>query len=346
MHINLTSLFATQLKRFPLVDGFEGIRYEFGAFYGFDIRNSIPYQALLRQDFSLYARYVEGTGQQEHSVEAFQRLYREFDLSKMPPIQVLYWEQIDRFSILDGVHRLSILLQRGLLTDTVPFSLLRVNYPKATVDQLLLKLRKTTEAFKYNGWKNTAALPAGYHTFTFGNIHIRGQRDASARLNAFRKHCSFDGKRVVDFGCNTGGMLLHLGEIQQGLGLDYDADCIEAARYINRIQHVSSRHLVFEVCDLIQEDAEAVRQRIAFRPDIIFLLSLGSWITTWRRLYQLCCEYPDVTLFLEVNNAEEGREQLEFFRSAGFHLKEILARSDDDVTGNARRQTYLIRRPA
>ena len=342
MHLELSALFATQLQNYPLAENFEGVRYQFDRFYGFDLRNSIPYQALLTRDFSHYADYVQKTGQKEHSPEAFLRLFNEFDLTKMPPIQLLYWEQIDRFSILDGVHRLSVLLQRKILTDTIPLELLRINYPKETVENLVLHLRKTTQEFKYNGWKNSPALPAGYHTFTFANIHIRGQRDAAARLNEFRKYTSFAGKNVVDFGCNTGGMLLHLPEIKHGLGLDYDPDCIAAATYINKIQHLASRHLEFATCDLIQEDIESIKQRITFRPDILFLLSLGSWITNWPRLYQLACDFSDATIFLEVNNAEEGKDQLEFFRQRGYTLQEIVAQSTDDITGNARRQTYLI----
>lgn len=346
MHLELSALFATQLQSYPLAENFEGIRYQFDRFYGFDLRNSIPYQALLTRDFSRYADYVRKTGQKEHSPEAFLRLYNEFDLTQMPPIQLLYWEQIDRFSILDGVHRLSVLLQRHILTDTIPLDLLHINYPKETVQNLLLLLRKTTRECKYNGWKNSPALPAGYHSFSFANIHIRGQRDAAARLNEFRKHVSFKGKNVVDFGCNTGGMLLHLPEIRHGLGLDYDADCIAAATYINKIQHLSSRHLEFVPCDLIQEETKAIRQRITFKPDILFLLSLGSWITNWPRLYQLACDYADATIILEVNNAEEGKTQLEFFRQRGYDLQEIVAHSTDDITGNARRQTYLARRRA
>jgi hypothetical protein len=74
------------------------------------------------------------------------------------------------------------------------------------------------------------------------------------------------------------------------------------------------------------------------RVDIVFLLSLGSWIKNWKKLYQECIDRCD----LEINNVEEGVPQLAFFQEKGCSLKMIIEHSTDDTTGNNRRQTFLI----
>ena len=344
MNLDVSSIIVTQLKGYPLIKDFDGVRYDFGNFYGFDIVNSIPYQALLKNDFRVYADYVLKTGQKEHSASGFKQLYNEFRVDRMQKIELLYWEQIDQFSVVDGVHRLAVLLHKKLISKEISLAYLNIHYPRPSIEHLLAMLRKTTQEVKYNGWRNTAAVPAGYHSFSFGNINLQGQRDAVARLNGFRAHCNFRGKRVVDFGCNTGGMLLHLYEISEGCGLDYDQDCIDAARYVNQLQHVSPRKLTFSACDLISDEIEAIQAQISFKPDIFFLLSLGSWIKNWERLYAACCDYAPDQLFLEINNVTEGVAQLEFFKSRSFDVKEIMPESVDDCTGNRGRKTYLIQK--
>ena len=54
------------------------------------------------------------------------------------------------------------------------------------------------------------------------NLSIKGQREPSQRLAIIKKHVNFENKNVIDFGCNSGGMLFHLPEIKQGIGIDYD----------------------------------------------------------------------------------------------------------------------------
>ena len=70
-------------------------------------------------------------------------------------------------------------------------------------------------------------------------------------------------------------------------------------------------------------------------------MSLGSWITNWQELYNQCITHSD-SIILETNNDNEGKPQLDFFKSFKCTIKLISDESDDDTTNNFGRKTYLI----
>ena len=78
--------------------------------------------------------------------------------------------------------------------------------------------------------------PAGYHTLYFNNYKIEGERDCKLRVNDMRKFYDFKNKNIIDFGCNTGGILFELmDEINYGIGIDLNHKCINSANFINSI---------------------------------------------------------------------------------------------------------------
>jgi hypothetical protein len=82
---------------------------------------------------------------------------------------------------------------------------------------------------------------------------------------------------------------------------------------------------------------------INYKPDIVFLLSLGSWVKNWNELYTNVFNTCD-TILLETNNDTEGAPQLELFRSLNTTITLVSDKSDDDCTGNTLRKTYLIQK--
>ncbi len=199
------------------------------------------------------------------------------------------------------------------------------------------ELIKTVGNRKYNGWNNRTSF--GYHSYNMGDINIVGQRNPKIRLDDFKKHLDFTDKNVIDFGCNVGAMLHHLPEIKNGLGLDYDSFCINAANTIAKI--LDRDNLNYQVHDFDQDGYDVLESKIDIEPDIIFLLSLGSWVKSWKVLYQTALD-TDATIVLEINNEEEGKPQIEFFENNGCDVKLIVDNSLDDSTGNNRRRTYII----
>ncbi len=61
----------------------------------FHIKDSIHYNALITNNYKHYEEYIYTTNQEEHSVENFLSLKRDFDVNKMKNIIVLYNNIID-----------------------------------------------------------------------------------------------------------------------------------------------------------------------------------------------------------------------------------------------------------
>ena len=195
------------------------------------------------------------------------------------------------------------------------------------------ELIKTTGYQKDNNWSNNRTK-YGYHSFIFEDINIIGQRNPQIRLDKMRKFIDFNKKTVIDIGCNTGGILFHLNEISYGIGYDFDKKTIKTANNIKKILNKNNLH--FYVKDFDKE-----RLMLDDKVDFIFLLSLGSWIKNWKFLYEDALKYTN-NIILETNNDKEGESQLLFFRNNNLNIILISDKSDDDITGNTLRKTYLI----
>lgn len=205
------------------------------------------------------------------------------------------------------------------------------------INKIKNELIKTVGNGLYNGWNNRTTF--GYHSYNIGDIEIVGQRNPKIRLDILREHINFDNKKVIDFGCNVGAMLHHLHEIGSGIGFDYDIRCIDAANNISGI--LDRRNIEFHKHDFDINSYDDLIKKINFNPDIILLLSIGSWVKSWKKLYEICIGY-DCNIILETNNDIEGKDQLDLFRDNDMTIELISPESIDDSTGNYGRKTYLI----
>ena len=207
------------------------------------------------------------------------------------------------------------------------------------------ELSKTMGYKLFNGWHNYRSEHLlGYHSFSIEDVNIKGQRDPLTRIEIFKNHVDFVNKSVIDFGCNVGAMLHHLPEISKGIGIDYDQKCISAAINISKI--LNRENLDFKFMNLtppsdIEGWKNSLDRIVPFKPDVVFLLSLGSWIK-WKSLYEFCTDL-NCEIILETNNDREGQDQLSLFASAKKDIQKISDNSLDDITGNHGRKTYLIR---
>lgn len=212
-------------------------------------------------------------------------------------------------------------------------------YDNKTIDDIKKHLTSTTKRGHYNGWNNRTTY--GYHSFDIANIKIPGQRQPLIRLNKMKKYYDFTDKTIIDFGCNTGGMIFHLPELKKAIGLDFNEECINSCNYISSIIH-SNTEYIFKQKDLNEFSLDKfLNDNMINEVDVIFLLALGSWIKKWPELYKNCINVCD-TIILETNNDEEGKPQLELFETLNCNIKLISDCSDDDITNNIGRKTYLI----
>lgn len=300
------------------------------------IRDSIHYRSLLNNDYTLYNEYISITNQKEHSIENFKKIKDTFDIKKIGNINLLYVNKYKRYILQDGLHRTALLLYNNI--NSIKLINLNIKYDDNTINNIKDKLKNTVGNNHYNGWYNRTVY--GYHSFNIYNINIIGQRNPLQRINLFRKYISFENKKVIDFGCNNGGILFHLPEISFGIGYDYDEKCINFANNLSKILNYNNT-LKFIQKDLnnfnLLKDQDINNQKI----DIIFLLSLGSWVKNWKTLYINCLNKTEY-IILETNNDKEGKSQLELFRNKGCKIEMIIDNSKDDITGNNRRKSYLI----
>lgn len=311
-----------------------------GTYYLVPIEKTFHYKAV-SGDFEFYNKYVKAANDDMyHNEKKFRTLINTFDINKIDKITVNMYGHSSKFWVQDGSHRLAILKHSGLFPRGIPMEYLTVDvYPEA---QNILKdaLRKTVNKTHYNGWNNR--LEFGYHSFDIYNINIQGQRNPKQRFEKIKKFYDFTDKNVLDLGCNTGGMLFHISEIKRGIGLDFDESCIESCTVFKTWLNLAPEYEFYKQ-DLNNFDCEIFCKEHNFKPDIIFLLSLGSWVKDWKKLYTTCFNTSKMIL-LETNNDTEGVSQLDLFKQLGSKITLVSSNSDDDCTGNHGRKTYLIER--
>jgi hypothetical protein len=307
-----------------------------GHFWITKVENSIHYNAIDTNDFTLYNEYLTAAKNQlEHSEEKFKEILKEFDISKLGKITLFYFSHSNFAWTEDGFHRLCILKKLGY--PGFPMENINLKFFPNAEDKIKDCLRKTTKESHNNGWHNRTEF--GYHSFNIYNLHIKGQRNPKQRFDKIKRFYNFTNKKVLDLGCNSGGMLFHIPEISHGHGVDFDTPCIEACQELATFLPFSPIY-TFEKADLNLYDIQNFSTN-HFQPDIIFLLSLGSWVKNWKQLYTDCYNISK-TILLEINNVTEGAPQLEHFFELGAKIQLVSNTSDDDCTGNHGRKTYLI----
>lgn len=319
-----------RLKMSPLIQ--KG-RFQEPGFVYVRITETPHFRAVRTGNFSDYRNYMQQSRDREHSVRRFQQLIRTFDEKKLETIEILcsvYFH--DAYVVTDGIHRLAILTARG--QTHLPHRSIRPLFDMYAIVSIQKGLMETTDHSLPNGWNNRTRY--GYHSFDIGNLQVQGQRNSKQRIQLLKQHISFDDAVVLDFGCNTGGMLLHLDTIRRGYGFEYDTTCIHIAKEIAKR---ALRPVFF-----YQADLNTIRYhefKTPENPNIVFLLSLGSWISKWKELYAWSIQNADVVV-LETNNDTEGKEQLDFF--SPYSIQCISEASTDDRTGNRERKLYLVRK--
>jgi SAM-dependent methyltransferase len=155
----------------------------------------------------------------------------------------------------------------------------------------------------------------------------------------------FRNKSIADFGCSTGGILFHIENAKSYTGIDYDKYSIASARLIKKLiskqdMELSEKYSFF-VRDFDKIKPEELEQILPNNIDISFLLSMGSWVKNWKQIYKYVAEKSHIVV-LEINNVTEGEQQLDYFKELGLNVELIVDNSDDDVTNNNGRKTYII----
>jgi SAM-dependent methyltransferase len=188
---------------------------------------------------------------------------------------------------------------------------------------------------------SAATFQSAYHSVRLFGETIRGQRDPAARLDTVP--FDFAGKRVLDIGCNQGGMLFAVADrAASGVGIDFDYRMINAA---NRYRaHSEHHHLGFYVFDLEKEPLALIDSFLgSSRLDIVFLLSVAMWIRNWREVIDKCRQLAPNLLFETNGSDEEQAEQKAYLASCYPRIVVVRSDSPDDPL-QPRRQLLLCSR--
>lgn len=299
------------------------------------VYDSVHYVSLKDKNYDIYNKIYE------RIEECYEDYIKKLDLNNLRKINLEYNEEISKYVIINGKHNISIILLNKYLNIDNIYKNFNIIYPNTVINKIKNKIKASTTTKFYNGWNNKRKNLYGYHSINIHNINIDGQRTPKMRIKEIVKHYNFHDKTVLDLGCNIGGMLLHLPKIKKGIGIDYDVKCIECGTYITNILKFNDLH--FYKYDLNNYSINKhIKDLNIEKLDIIFLLSLGSWVKNWKKLYIESVKCSN-TILLETNNDTEGVEQIKLFKELNCEINVISTNSYDDKTKNYSRKLYLIK---
>lgn len=300
----------------------------------------------------LYQNYITNSDDTNHSLEKFINLRKNFEIESLVdnPIQL---EALGNgeYQVIDGFHRLSLYCWKtgktyiphkylsGLLTSEINLK------PERTSRKLRKALSKTHDNGFYNSWAIGNDFEAGYHGFDLFGFKIEGQRDNLKRVTNLLLSENLNERRILDLGCNSGGFIFHLPIVEYALGLDFDKNSIKFAnllkKYISEFDPELAHRYEFWQQDLNKlSTADLTEIIVKKRINLVLLLSMGSWLNNWEKIYATVAS-SGLDILLETNNDVQGINELQFFKEFGYRCDLILGSSQDDNSGNLGRKTYL-----
>ncbi len=230
---------------------------------------------------------------------------------------------------------LALSVYRIFVPEPTPYTFERSAWeadPQPTEDCGLSKIKNLLNYTKTSGSSYAARqFPAGYHTLRIHDKELKGQRDP---LDRFKKlQIDFSGLRVLDIGCNQGGMLFAVADqIKWGVGMDFDYRMINCC---TKLASLTGRSLKLQFyCFNIDRDPHDLIPD--FLPngektvDVIFLLAVCMWVKKWQELIDQCAKLTDSLVFESNGEPDVQTAQIEYVKRQFPDIRMI----DEDSEGN------------
>jgi hypothetical protein len=117
-----------------------------------------------------------------------------------------------------------------------------------------------------------------YYSFNFEGHHFPGERKWEDRWKVLRLITNYEGKRILELGCNMSFLSCFL--LKEERAVDMDADVLEAANLVSSALGVkpSYKQQNFDSPDNWEDKLRD------FKPDIVFALNVLNWVQDKERL--------------------------------------------------------------
>ena len=179
-------------------------------------------------------------------------------------------------------------------------------------------------------WRLAAASNASspgervaYHELEFAGLTLPGERPWATRWRELARITDYRGKRVLELGCNQALLsifLLKEAGCAAALAVDRDSQILEASVMTAFAFHVRPelRRIDFDA------DPDWEAELAAFRPDVVFALSVAHWVRDQARFLAFLGRFEE----LIYEGHESARTERRRLAAAGFGAIELTHSSE------------------
>lgn len=306
-------------------------------------------------DNDIYEEYLKYNNEFSHSYQNFINLNNCFNEELLLTNPILVKVYKNKFIIIDGLHRFICYLNSNPNIRTIPKDYIKIVggniSSSSSIDlaiyskKIIRKARFQIRRIFYNGWKKNEKFIIGYHSLNVFNLNLAGQRDCRKRISEIEELINLNDLNIIDLGCNSGGLLWHINQPGQVVGIDFDYNCINLAKYIKYL--ISKQNLEFSnrfnffKCDLNNiNKVNSIVSKLHLKFDLVILTSMGSWVKNLEDLILFSSKQAKYLVY-ESNNPQEFEKQKLILNKYYVNCKEINYKSMDDLSGNYSRQSFL-----
>jgi len=157
------------------------------------------------------------------------------------------------------------------------------------------EIKKMLEAWKIAQKSNASSpgMPVAYYSLDFKGIRFPGERPWIDRWNRFKDVTAYNGKTIIELGCNMGLLstyLLKERDAERCVGVDHDTRIIVSAQLIGDVYNVNPEffRINFDSKDNWEE------RLLSYNADIIFALNVLNWLNDKQRFLNFLANFPQV----------------------------------------------------
>lgn len=187
------------------------------------------------------------------------------------------------------------------------------------------KLKKLLDAWRLAQKSNASApaLPLAYYAIDFEGYHFPGERPWNERWNRFSNVTDYEGKTILELGCNMGLLSIYLlkeAGAANSIGVDHDKKILESAKLISEVFEVNPvfRQINFDSA----KDWES--ELSSYKIDIVFALNVLNWVNDKERFLRFLSNFPEI-IFEGHDTTEVERKR---FEQIGFNTIDEIGYSE------------------